>query len=325
MRHLRVFIAIVTFFVGLAIPFSSQATVTMSEDVFTVQPAAPGPQEPVQITFNDSNTLPPGSTLRWFIDGVEQTDRWRVGETFTVNSENSPHVRLVTKEAGQMTEVKALLTTRGVSREYLLYIEPTRLDLIINSNSHTPSFYRGRSLPSRGSTITAQALVFTDEPGPLTYRWSINNKNVHQSVGNNNSSIQYELGLNYEIFVEVRVFNARGDLVAAENVKFIPTDPEILFYEANPLRGLVPNVLRDPYQFLNHEVTLRGEPYFFAGDANDMKITWKVDRKNFVGDTNPFELSLIKNKESGSADVYLKIINTDNHLTSAEATLNMRY
>lgn len=326
MKPVRVFFTALAFFLFAyaATPATSHATVTMSRDVFLVTPAAPGPNESVKVQFTGKSDLPPDSTLHWYIDDVEQTGRWRVNQVLTTTN-NEPYIEFVTKEAGEITEVKAVLSTPAGDREYYLFIDPSRLDLIINANGHTPSFYRGRSLPSRGSVITAQALVFTDEPGPLRYDWSVNNKTIKQSVGGNNSSINYEIGLIYEALVTVQVFNGRGELIATESTKFIPNDPEILFYEANPLRGLIPNVLRDPYQFLNHEMVLRGEPYYFAGTADDMKVTWKADRTKLKSNQNPFEVSLVKTKESGQAVLSMKVIDTKSHLTSAEADLTIRY
>lgn len=318
MRITAMYILLVLFCAGMSLtltPPQAEAITRVSDSRLTVVPAAPGPLTPVTIKITNTADVPVGSSVQWFVDDIELTD-----------NQNSQSVSITAKAMGESTVVKAQITKPGSGTETLTAtIDPTRVDLIIQANNHTPYFYRGRSLPSGNSQISATALVFADTAGPFTYQWRVNNEAQHNTLGKNNNQIVFTPGLDFSMNVEVQVFNQAGTLVAQAAEKIPLVDPEIHFYEANTLHGLLPNVLKNPYYFLTPEITIKGEPYYFAADTDKLDVKWTVDGVEVPGDAEPLEMSLTKTKDSGRAELGLRLINTAGHLQKAQASLPITY
>jgi len=313
---MAVFIPTLLLSVGLlCLPNSAEALVRISDPIVSLDPATPPPYSEATIKINDPNNLPIGSTVRWFVDNVEQT-----------NHENRPQINFVTKKIDDPTEIEVLITSpqTGLQRVSVI-ISPIRVDLIVNANSHVPGFYKGRALPSGNSEISVRALVFGDNTEPYSYHWRVNGQNVSNNVGNTNSHIVFKPGLDSQMYVELEIYNRANELVARKSLTIPLSEPEIHFYEANPLRGLIPNVLPSAYYLLNQEVILRGEPYYFTGSLNALDTDWKIDRRSYEPSRNPLELSLVKTQETGSATIELRIINTDGFSEVANKEIKINY
>lgn len=296
-------------------PIKAGAAAYISDPILSIDPESPEPYSEATLSITNPYSIPTGSTVQWFIDGVEYT-----------NYQNDRSITLTTKASGETTDVQLLITqSNGVQRNITANIAPVRIDLIVTANSHTPTFYKGRSLPARGSEMSAQAYIFDDDSGPYTYHWRVNNESVYNKVGESNGQIQFAPKLNSGMTVEVSIHGNSGELVGRKTVDVPLVAPEILFYETNSLRGLIPKVLQSPYLFLNEEITLRGEPYYFFGDLNDLSIKWSVDGTQIESDEMPLELTLIKTKEAGRANIGLKVIDTESYLESAENSLSITY
>lgn len=297
--------------VAAMLPNTIQAAVTVSDDILLVSPATPGPQSPTTVTITDPLSIGVGGTARWFVDGVERTD-----------DQNAKSISLTTKGAGEVTNVELRLSDGQV---FSASIEPVRVDLVVSANSHVPSFYLGRSLPSRGSTINVRALVFGDDSGPYAYNWSVNGRPVTSAVGGGNDLITFSPGLDYEMFVSVDVYSQQGELVARSDVRIPLADQEVYFYEQNPLHGLLRNIIPSPYLFLKDEITLHAEPFFFAGSTSDLEIKWRIDRQTTGPDQNPLELTLAKTTDTGHARIDIDIINKTNLVEKGGNTLQLSF
>lgn len=296
-------------------PQLSLAAVTFSGDLISVNPAAPGPYSPATISLIDAAQLPTGSSVRWFINDVEMTE-----------NQDDTSIAITTAGTSEETKVEARISTPNRSEETSsVTITPVRLDLIVGANSSVPHFYQGRALPSQASDISVQAFLFGDANGPFRYRWTVNAQEEITQVGGASNQITFKPRLDYEMNVYVEVTDLSNRIVAQGGTVIPLARPLVYFYESNPLHGLIPNVLVSPFYFLNDEITLRAEPYFFAGATAGFDVTWKVDGKTIANEANPLELSLVKTQEAGQAFVGLSIINTNNYSETAATELLMSY
>lgn len=295
-------------------PNPAAARVTITDERLDVSPATPVANDTARVYFINPATVPAGSTVRWFVDGVEQTD-----------AANSRDVSVPTKNIGEVTEVRAVLATpAGVQETLTVTISPVRIDLVVGANSRTPRFYLGRALPTGGSSISVNALVFGAGAGPFTYEWRVNGQARTNQVGNTGSMITFTPGLDSEMFVEVFVYSG-PDLVAVARERIPLLSPEIHFYEANPLRGVLHNALRSPYYLLNDEITLRAEPFFFSGSASDYKIVWEIENQTAIPDEDPLEMTITKTASGGSATIEASLLNITNYAERASAQLEVTY
>ncbi len=293
-----------------------EASVTTSGDLITVTPAAPGPNAPATVSIVDAALLPEGSSVRWFVDGMEMTE----------NQDNSS-ITITTGGAGEETRIEARVSApNGGTELATATIKPVRLDLIVGANSSVPDFYQGRALPSQASEISVQAFLFGEIAGPVRYRWTVNARDELTTVGgSSNNQITFTPNLDHEMNVYVEVIDEGGNIVAQGGIVIPLARPEVHFYESNPLHGLIPIVLRSPYFFLNDEITLHAEPYYFTGTKAGFDMAWKVDGITVASDENPLELSLVKTQAEGKALASLNIINTNNYLETALTELLITY
>lgn len=296
-------------------PHASLASVTISGELITVTPAAPGPHTPVTVSIADATQRPVGSSVRWFVNDIEMTE-----------NQDDAYITLTTASTDEETKVEMHLATPNATTEInTVRITPVRLDLIVGANSSVPDFYRGRALPSQASEISVQAFLFGDATGPFRYRWTVNGVEEIAEIGGTSNQILVRPRLDNEMNVYVEVTDLSGRIVAQGGTVIPLVRPELHFYESNPLHGLIANVLATPYYFLKDEITVHAEPYYFTGNRAGFDIVWKVDGRTVTPDENPMELSLVKTQEEGRAIIELGIINTNNYLETANTELVITY
>lgn len=203
-----------------------------------------------------------------------------------------------------------------------------RADLIIHTDTSVPAFYAGRALPTGGSNITATILLFDGTQIPsenFTYAWEVN------GIVQNNRNVTY---LNHITFssvfetrmnVSVRVFNKNGVLVAEESASVPIVDPELYFYELNPLRGITHNALPERVNFIGEETTLSAQPYHMNTD-DDVKIEWKINNQKVSLDTtNPLYLTLQKQQNTGKAVIDFKLVNPKKILQNVKKEITFQF
>lgn len=81
--------------------------------------------------------------IAWDIDGVIQQD---------LNQEQQ--ITLTAPQLGESMTVRVQVTEQnGLTHTATQTIRPSAIDIIIESDTQVPTFYRGRALPSSGSTV----------------------------------------------------------------------------------------------------------------------------------------------------------------------------
>ncbi|MEL6805717.1 MAG: hypothetical protein AAFO91_18250, partial [Bacteroidota bacterium] len=120
------------------------------------------------------------------------------------------------------------------------------VDIVVESDTSTPRFYNGRPEPSVGSRLLLTAIPHTQGTSTtdsFVYRWDVNGvitEGFQQSVHHNS-------GINNQITIKLRVSDLEGTLFAETNKIVQLSDPQILFYEDNPLRGLSRTAITDTH------------------------------------------------------------------------------
>lgn len=296
------------------LPIQAEAVVRTSDDLLVFSPPAPGPETSTVVSLADASLLSLGAKVRWFIDGVEQT-----------NDQDSLSTTFTTKGVGEVTEVLAEFSVPGNGPvRSKATVAPTRIDLIIGADSYVPSFYLGRALPGRASEISARAHVFGDDSGPYQYYWRIGSTNFNDSPRSN--MITYRPTLTSQVLFQLRVENDQGELVGETSTVVDLVRPEIHFYESNPLHGLIPVALQSPYNLIKQELTIRGEPFYVSGSLNDLALEWTIDNGDVEGDVdNPLQLSIEKTTNTGTARVGLDLINRNGFVEDAEASIKIQF
>lgn len=242
-----------------------------SEGGLSLNPQHPEPHEEVVVSLNYYGIDLFGSTILWYKDDALQHD-----------ATNQRSFSFTAGSIGEKTTLRAVVTLReGKVLSVTRVVSPALVDLIIESDTYVPPFYKGRSLPSREADMRAIAVVHDGSgvaDSTYTYKWSLSNSVLFGGPvgGKNVAELTIPRYDNKRLTVEV--FDEDGSPVAKNSVVLRTQEPELHFYELNPLRGLGQKALGSQYVLLGEESTISGEPYYLSpDDLDEVNVSWKLD------------------------------------------------
>ena len=310
------------FLLFIFLPLSLQAQVLddgfISSDInLELTPSYPQPNESFTATLNDYSGGV-GEEIKWYYNGIQLPDR-----------NNARTITLPSGDAGSKSVLKAVLQYQnGSTRALVAEVNPVYLDIIIEPQTHVPTFYQGRALPSIGSNVNATALLST--PGLSTatyyYTWKINNK-VHQSGplrGGNEISFVMPQDSTSVLSLEVTTIN--GVPVASRAVSIPSVTPKLLFYEVSTLYGLESRAITSSFSLIGNSTTLRAEPYFLSSSVFNQPniLSWKVAGEEIgITAANPYEVTLQKTGFPGTTDIRFHVRSTDIILQGVEKGISV--
>lgn len=259
-----------------------------------LSPQFPAPDQTVRVSLNAYTFDTTGATIRWYINGVENTEL-----------QNNRSISLRAGALGEKTAVQILLTLRDgriVTAQNSFTVSD--IDLIIDAYTLVPSFYKGRPLPSVGSTIQVVALPNVGDNTPpegYSYTWRFNNKVVEGGSVFGGYVGLFPMPVGNAALLQVDASDSNGNVVARKSISIPNHAPELLFYADNPLRGLSRITIPKDYQLLGSEVTLRAEPYFM--DSNILNINphieWKVEGRSINNPSDDPQTITLQNAGGG--------------------------
>ena len=241
-----------------------------SNDALIATPSHPAPFQPFEVEVRTPGTNFAGATIRWYIDGEED-----------VTARNQRQHTLLAKGLGEPTRIRVDLTTQnGQQSELTLTIVPVQVDIVLESFSTVPEFYAGRALPTGNTIGRAVATINTGstiDRDDLTYEWRLNSNVLDNGPIRGLRAVNFEVPLRGEQYLEVLISDRSG-LIARQGTTFVPPEPEILFYEDNPVRGIIPIALKEDASFSGNQVTLRAEPYYLNPSFGnpDNLVEWNL-------------------------------------------------
>lgn len=201
------------------------------------------------------------------------------------------------------------------------------IDFLVQGNTYTPPFYKGKTVWSNQSQVIITAIVNLPNPLNLNYRWSKNNIVLGTASGLGKNSLTFSdtvLGKPQEILLEV--LSADGSLVSSSIIDLVPVPPVVLVYENNPLYGfLFNNAILGSYTMKNNERTLGAFPFFFSvfGRADkDIRYSWKTNTGETTGSTVTYRAP---ERASGTSNVNLEIYNDQRIMQSAFKSFQVEF
>lgn len=309
--------AISTSFVHAQIPNTSGGAASS----LTLSPQHPEPFEEVRITLNDYTLNTNGATFAWFIDGTE-----------IQSAANERAITITAGELGSITEITEITTLPGGAKiPTKVIIKPIRVDMLIEADTIAPLFYKGRTVPAVGSTVSVTAIPFTgtpQNPESFSYTWKVRNEVIGggSRFGKNHIAFNSDFGKNIPVSVEI--YDNTGALVTKESIIVPLSEPELHFYEINPLRGLSERVMGNNFTFIGDEIRVRAEPYFLDSAllSQNPHIEWKLNNRttqNQSGD--PQEITLRKEGTTGSFTLEFHIRNLRQLLQGVKDTVTISF
>ncbi len=264
---------------------------------------------------------------------------WRSGGKTLAKGEGVDTASITIGALGTVTTVEVVVTTAdGATASAKATIIPTELDLLVDSNSYIPPFYRGRALPSAGTAIYLEAIPhFKRSNGSnvdnanIIFTWRKNNEvlGTLSGLGKASASVPVEHLFGRDtISVEART--ADGLFSNEATFSFVPVKPFLALYQNNPLSGIMYGQALAPTTFIpESEATFAAVPYFAQATSADdpsLRFDWEVNGQTIPqGASNPSGVTINANNSKGVAFLQLELTHATNFYTYARSSWNITF
>lgn len=193
------------------------------------------------------------------------------------------------------------------------------VEIIVEADTYVPSFYKGRAEPTSGNLVRATAIPLSADPVNFSYRWKLNG----QPLLSSGQSVTFPAPIGDNFMLEVTVLN-NGVFWSEKGETMALSNPEVVFYEENTLRGLGTIAIKGDFSLIGTEASITAEPFFVGrGNQNNLQGNWSVD--NQVVTTNDWrKLTFIRPEEPNAKYlVELDIFNRVNLSEQASNSFNL--
>jgi hypothetical protein len=257
----------------------------------------PKPNSYVELKLNDYTYGKTISSIDWFINGTEMPE-----------VANQRTVLVLMGDVGQAQEIVAKISAGDTTDSTKIVLRPLYTDIIIESETRSPSFYKGRSLPSSGSGVTATLIIdgLKESPGDLLYNWSIDDTPYSNGVVRGKNKIGFYVpDYSNNFLLAVSVSDLNGVVIAKRVIQVPIVEPEMVFYETTSLYGTRP-ISISSLIFSGETATIQAEPYNLAVNTFNRPdhLVWEINNEEIQNPaTNPYEITLQRSGVSGSSSV----------------------
>ncbi|MDD2935446.1 MAG: hypothetical protein PHX25_03150 [Candidatus Pacebacteria bacterium] len=287
---------------------------------------APGPNEEVSISIENYSINLYTSQISWYKNNIlvekgvgKKSFSFSVGE---LGTSDTITVIVLTKDGKQFIKSKTFV--------------PAEVDLIWESNSYTPPIYKGKTITPYRAVVKLVAIPnFINQDGSkinddeLMYVWKKDWKIINGSQGIGKNVLYFDMAKDFRDGVlSVEVSTTDNSVRAKTSVRINESSPKIIFYENDPLLGIIfEKALDQNLDLLKEEITISAQPFFFSKDdiKNDKLIyKWKLNSKllnDVVGDF----ITLKKGEDKGTANLSLNIQDKNRVMQSATNVLNINF
>ena len=189
------------------------------------------------------------------------------------------------------------------------------------ARTYTPPLFQGKSLLTRGAeaTVVVFPTVYDNagklyDPSVLSYEWMLDGNNVLDVSGRGKSSAVLKTQQLFDKFgITVTVKDPLGTVRIKKYFALPITEPRIIFYEDNPMLGILYNrALKDSGSLAGEELKIVAEPYYASAQSRlDPLLEYKW---NIGKDTMNTPGSLVLRTEGsgvGVANLSLSVVNSN--------------
>ncbi len=256
-----------------------------------ISPTYPKPNSDVLLEAKLKNSDDSISDIEW----VEN------GEVFEKEKEK---IKVHLSEIGTSRNITAIVkTTLGKILFSDITLIPQNVALLIEPETYTPPFYKGRAINSALSKIRLSAIPLLSKPdltlyksSELNYIWKKNNTIIKKGVGLSNITIQGpDFAESYIITLEV--YKPDNYKPFTTGIILSQHNPKVALYQKKPLLGV------DYTEAIKNKSVVRGpdpeivaEPYFMNvknKNSETLQYDWSINQKKLKTDIKiPFSITL---------------------------------
>lgn len=280
-----------------------------------INPANPKPLEKVLVEIQSFSYDLDRSKISWLVNGQVKKTEMGLKKFDVLAGKN-----------GEKTTIKASVETpQDGLREIEISFTPSVIDLIYESLSYTPPFYKGRSLnPNQGVVLVTAVPEIINSRGvkipaqDLIYNWKKDGL-VMQSdsgIGKNTFVFSGTIPIK-DAVIEVNASSVEESISASQRITISNVSPKIVFYEENPVYGIMFNkAIKNTVNMTADEFQVKAFPYYMSvgyTKSPDLNYKWSING-NSVPNLDTDKSAMLfrqENSGSGTAIISLKIENTN--------------
>lgn len=295
---------------------SSIDGVTISADI-----TSPAPGQNVQVTVESYNTDLNRANITWLENS--KTVQTGIGKkTLTVAAPNP----------GKELKVTATITTvEGRTVNKTISIVSGDIEIIIEPDAYTPLFFKGKPpyIYNQNLKIIAMPHLVTKggvsiDPSKLVYKWKRDYNVLGDQSGYGAQVLFYKSGVvPRPVSITVEVSSLDEGILGEKTVNLEAIDGSVLFYEEDPLYGVMYNTaVGDRFNLKQQEVQFFAVPFGFNREHSDqITYAWSVNNMENPDLGSKRTLTLrAKNGVEGSSIIGLDVRNGYDILQGAKAS-----
>lgn len=293
MRSIALFILLWCLPSGLVYGQLTQSLSGTAPEV-VISPLFPVPGSTFTASLSDYAVGNSGGGVTWRFDGVLQP-----------SLTNQRTITVTAPDVGKRLVIEARsVTAEGVAVSGSSTIRPHYVDLIVEPQTRTPTFYKGRALPTTESQVNVTAIVNAGAipPADLIYRWSVDGGVLFGGPVRGQSQVSFAMPIGIANLT-LEVERAGEGTLGRRSVTLLPSEPTLRFYEVSPLYGLRTRPTQT-LGIIGNSTTVRAEPYFLdlrTYNAPDIAV-WEINNATANGGSaNPYDITLVRNGSGGEA------------------------
>jgi hypothetical protein len=326
--HKKIIISIIFSLGLLGLVHTTNAQIPDSIDGIDISssPDNPNPGQNVNINIESYSTDLNGASIVWMVNGKN----YKQGTGIKSISIKAP-------ELGKNTNILvAIMTIEGKQIKKAITIKSGSIDLVLESDGYIPPLYKGRSSFAYQNSIRLIAvphLASNDgkelDPKTLLYTWSENDKVIQNQSGYGKQVLVLKEETPKEMNMKVEVSTKTGSQKAVSYMVLNPTDPSILFYEEDPLYGILYNkALLGDKTLDNQEINIVSAPYYFnmLEKNSPLSFVWSINNLERPELSTSQTITLrSKGDTSGSSLVKLEIRNSNEILQGGSNSIKLNF
>ena len=291
-------------------------------------PQTPNPLDDVTITLSAYGTNLNLANITWKVDNI--------------TAQKGPGMTKFTIKAGDAGVTKIVNITiepvDGGIVNKTITISPQDVDLIWESHTYTPPFYKGKAMysPQEKVNIVAMPNFLSKSgvginPSKLVYTWRQDDSVIEDQSGYaknvlriNGSILLQPTGIEVEV-------TGSGKEDAKKIIALSPTLPTAIFYENNPLYGVLFNkALYGNFDFKDAlEKNIEAFPFFFGANKKsdgNLAYEWNINGAIINLPANQSGTTFRNTTgDSGTSAIGVKIDNNNNFIEEANQSLNINF
>jgi len=327
-KPLNIAILALGIFLGTVPLAHAQSTSAVPAPVqYVVSPETPGPNTQVTIEAQGVGTFIGHSTITWSQNGnVVSKGQGQRDFTFTtgpIGTETQIHVEIDSSTQGTLTESWVFI--------------PSLVNLVWEADTTVPPLYKGKALYSGGSDIKVVAFPSiainsgTIPASSLSFQWTLDGDPLPNQSGIGQNSLTFTGSqLQNEEDVSVDVYYG-ATKVGTGSVVIPATDPELVLYDKDPLRGIIfDSALPAGISLGSKEFTVQAVPYYFANSSfanGALTYAWTLGGNDTSGPNSAAGQLTLTQTGSGAGSAYLGVSlqnnDTDKLVQAANAAVQI--